>query len=105
VAPNELHNDEPHDMPSRRLSSIEATRAAKEYFTELTGKECERISGLSRTENGWSVVLEVVELERIPQTTDLMASYCVNLDLSGELLGYDRIRRYCRCQPDEAKAE
>jgi hypothetical protein len=105
VALNEPNHNERHDTTGRQLNSIEVTRAAKEYFAELTGKECERVAGLARNQDGWEVTLEVVELERIPETTDILGSYCVTLDLRGELMGYERVRRYCRCQPDESKTD
>ena len=42
-----------------------------------------------------------MELERIPPSTDVLASYEVALDGDGNLLGYERTRRYVRSQADE----
>jgi hypothetical protein len=78
------------------LPGREAVRAAVRFLNELTGKEAESVSGLTRTEDGWQVKLEVVELERIPRTTDLLGSYVVQIDGHGHLNGCDRIRRYSR---------
>jgi hypothetical protein len=66
---------------------------AKAQVTELTGHECEAVSSLTRTPDGWRVVVEVVELERIPRTTDILASYVVELDRDGELMSYQRTHR------------
>jgi hypothetical protein len=44
----------------------------------------------------WLVTVEVCELERVPNTTDVLASYIVQLDDNGGLLGYKRERRYLR---------
>jgi len=63
---------------------------------DLTGQPCESVSSLSRTHDGWRIALEVVELERIPRTTDILASYVVELDDEGELMGYERVHRYYR---------
>ena len=41
------------------------------------------------------------ELERVPNTTDVMATYVVQLDDGGGLLGYKRTRRYQRGQAEE----
>jgi hypothetical protein len=38
----------------------------------------------------------VHELQRIPTTTDVLATYQVTLDDDGELVGCRRIRRYTR---------
>ena len=43
-------------------------------------------------------MLEVVELERVPPTTDILATYRVDLDEYGELMGYERVNRYYRNQ-------
>lgn len=57
---------------------------------------------LERNDEGnWDVLVQVVELERIPNTTDVLGAYLVNLDEEGEVAGYRRIRRYVRSQADE----
>ena len=42
------------------------------------------------------VSVDVCELRRIPNTTDVMATYVIQLDEGGGLLGYKRTRRYTR---------
>lgn len=87
----------PHGAePSRRLSGSGAVRHAKAELLELTGQPAESVSSLNRTRDGWRVKLEVVELERIPHTTDILASYLVELDGDGELRSYERVNRYYR---------
>ena len=72
-----------------------AKRAASELL-ELTGKAAEGVTGLERTEDGWTVQVEVVEVRRIPDTTDVLALYEVQTDNHGSLQGYRRVRRYTR---------
>ena len=86
----------------RRLSGPKAVQAAKDNLEELTGQAVESVSGLVRTREGWAVSLEVVELERVPRSTDLMASYRVDVDNEGDLMGYERVARYYRNQPGGA---
>lgn len=73
-----------------------AMRAAAEQLAELLGRFPESVSSLKPTEDGWVAQVEVVELERIPDTTSVMASYRVALDEEGELISYERTRRYSR---------
>lgn len=89
---------EQNEAPVRRkrISGTAAVAAAKEQIYELTSHVCESVSSLSRNREGWRVVIEVVELERIPQSTDIMASYLVEIDDEGELMNYERIQRYYR---------
>jgi len=78
------------------MPGSKAVLRAKAHLAELTGNAAEGLSSLTRTRDGWRVVLETVELERIPHTTDIMASYAIDLDARGELMGYQRIARYYR---------
>ena len=94
----------PDPKPERRregtkLSQVErAVRAAREQLRQLHGADAESISSFERVEDGWRVTLEVVELRRIPETTDVMASYAVELDRHGDLVAYERVRRYQRSE-------
>lgn len=86
--------------PKRATASQVAARAAQELL-DLTGKGAEGVTGLERTEDGWSVQVEVVEVRRIPDTTDVLALYEVQVDEDGDLIGYRRLRRYARGVPGE----
>jgi hypothetical protein len=83
------------DRP-RRLSGTAAVEQAKVHLLELTGQQPESVSALSRSRDGWRITLEVVELERIPRTTDILGTYVVELDDEGELMSYVRTQRYYR---------
>ena len=80
--------------PAARAGQV-AAQAASELL-ELTGKAAEGVTGLERTEDGWTVQVEVVEMRRIPDTTDVLALYEVTTDKQGSLQGYRRLRRYAR---------
>ncbi|MEV7194773.1 gas vesicle protein [Streptomyces sp. NPDC093510] len=71
-------------------------RHAREQLAELTGMTPESVSSFERTEEGWLLEVEVLELSRVPDTMSLLASYEVQLDPQGELTGYRRLRRYER---------
>ena len=79
-----------------RLSARDLTLAAKATVKDLTGFTPESVSGLQWDGETWLVTVDVCELERIPNTTDVMATYVVQLDDRGGLLGYKRERRYLR---------
>ncbi|MEI5527265.1 gas vesicle protein [Streptomyces brasiliscabiei] len=83
-----------------RVSAPEAMRSALEQLTELLGRAPESVSALKPTDEGWEAQVEVLELERVPQTTSVMAGYRVVLDPAGKLLAYERGRRYTRAQVD-----
>ncbi|WP_374772601.1 gas vesicle protein [Streptomyces sp. NBC_01310] len=81
---------------SGKTGAAAAMRAAAQQLAELLGRLPDSVSSLKPTEDGWEAQVEVVELERIPDTTSVMASYRVALDEDGELISYERTRRYTR---------
>lgn len=81
-------------------SPMEVLRQARGQLAELTGMEAESVSSFEQTEEGWALEVEVLELERVPDTMSLMASYQVELDSQGQLTGYRRVRRYERGRSD-----
>ncbi|MEU2232542.1 gas vesicle protein [Streptomyces vietnamensis] len=95
----EAETDSPETVD--RVSPAEAMRNAIEQLTELLGRSPESVSALKPTENGWTAQVEVLEIERIPETTSVLASYEVALSADGQLLGYERGKRYTRAQVDQ----
>jgi hypothetical protein len=83
-----------------RPSPMEVLRQARGQLAELTGMTAESVSSFEQTEQGWALEVEVLELERVPDTMSLMASYQVELDAQGQLTGYRRVRRYERGRSD-----
>ncbi|MEU0644061.1 gas vesicle protein [Streptomyces umbrinus] len=84
------------DVPS----PMEVLRNARAQLSELTGMVAESVSSFERTEDGWTLQIEVLELLRVPDTMSLLASYEATCDLQGELTGYRRVRRYERGRSD-----
>ncbi|GAA3908496.1 hypothetical protein GCM10023084_70900 [Streptomyces lacrimifluminis] len=82
------------------VGAVGAMRNARAQLAELLGRTPESVSAISRDGTGWQVDVEVVELERIPDSTSVLAVYRVKLDADGLLLGYARSRRYTRGQVD-----
>ncbi|WSQ13190.1 gas vesicle protein [Streptomyces sp. NBC_01231] len=91
---------EPREARPRRPSTMDVLRDARAQLGELTGMPAENVSSFERTEDGWALEVEVLELSRVPDTMSLMASYQVELDPDGQLTGYRRVRRYERGRAD-----
>jgi hypothetical protein len=84
-----------------KVSTADVVRRAYRQIAELTGGPVEGVLGVKRTDDGWVVMFEVVELRRIPDSTDVLASYAVTVDKDGELQEYKRTKRYYRSQVEE----
>ena len=83
------------------MKAGELIKAASEQVAELTGHRVETVSSLSKNGDGWVVRVETLELERVPNTMDILATYEVTLSDDGELVGFKRGRRYHRSATDE----
>lgn len=90
----------PRAEPARRASGTRVAEEAARQLAELTTKDVEAVTALHRTDDGWQVEVEVLELRRVPTTTDVLATYEVTVSSSGELEGYRRVGRYVRGQTE-----
>lgn len=91
----------PRAEASKKLSGSQVAASATRQLLELAGREAESVTGLRKTEDGWQVHVEVVEVRRIPDTTDILALYEIDADSGGQMEGYRRVRRYVRGVPGE----
>ena len=98
---DETASSQTEDKRKPRSPVNDAIRIASEYVTQLTGRTPDAVSGVSRSDEGWTVTVEVVELNRIPSSTDLIASYEVLIDDDGELVDFRRGRRFMRSQASQ----
>ena len=94
----EKDTEKEHD--GKRIDVPTAMRNASAQLTELLRCEPGSVSAVKATDDGWSADVEVVEVERVPDTMSVMASYRVQLDPHGRLMSYERLRRYARGQID-----
>lgn len=84
-----------------RRSPARIIAAAKQQIEALTGRPVTGVIGFDRTDDGWEVRLEVLELKRVPDTMSILGLVSAELDDDGELVGYRRLKRYAVSQTDE----
>lgn len=78
--------------------------AARQEFGSLTGRTVESTSAAHKTGEDWVLQFEVVELERVPDSTSVLGSYRVVVDHAGAVQEYEQTRRYHRNQASEAES-
>jgi hypothetical protein len=83
------------------LRARDVARRAAEELLDLLGAAPESVTSIERQDGGWLVDLDVVEVERIPDTTSIIAAYEVRLDEQGDLLGYRRVGRHVRGRTED----
>lgn len=79
-------------------TTVELIRKVMSQVEELTGFDADSVSEFGRCEQGWTMTVNMLELKRIPASTDLLAEYEISLDGDGNVTGYHRARRYLRDQ-------
>jgi hypothetical protein len=84
-----------------KRSARDVVGDAIKQVNELIGKPIESVTGMEKNGSDWTVTLEVLELSRIPNTTDVLGSYEVTLDRNGDVTGIHRTRRYPRSESGE----
>lgn len=74
----------------------DAARRLVAEFQAVTGRQVDAVTGVRRgKEDGWSVLVDVVESERTPAAS-VLAAYRVDADERGGLRSYERVRRSAR---------
>jgi hypothetical protein len=79
--------------------------AVVEKATEGLGmlhRKISGVTGVTRTNDGWRVMVEIVERAAIPDTMDLLGLYEVVLNAEGDLVSYERTSVRRRCDVGEA---
>jgi len=67
------------------------TKIAKEKLSELTGFTSPNVIGIDRENDIWHVTVEITEKPSEAINLEILGIYEVRLDVSGNLLGYNRI--------------
>ena len=70
----------------------EAVDRAKEALQAMMNLELASVTGVSVSNGGWRVVIEMIERKAIPDTQDILGIYEVHLDDGGNVTGYERTR-------------
>ncbi|NJN16145.1 MAG: gas vesicle protein [Oscillochloris sp.] len=78
------------------MNGMEIVQRAKEQLQMLTGLHPDTVSKLKKEDDGWHVVIELLELKVVPDSKDILATYATILDAEGNIVSYERINRYRR---------
>lgn len=83
-------------MSTTNLADI--VEDTKRQMTAITGLPPDQISRFDRAEEGWTLNIDMVEHRSIPRTQDLLASFEVMLDDTGQVTRWRRTARFVRGQ-------
>ncbi|MEA1965198.1 MAG: gas vesicle protein GvpO [Candidatus Aerophobetes bacterium] len=72
------------------MKTSEVAEVAQKELAKLIKLEPSGIKGVSKDEEGWHVMVEMIEKKSIPDAMDLLALYEVILDDEGNVLKFKR---------------
>jgi hypothetical protein len=78
----------------------EAIQQAKLVLHELTGLDISSVVRAEKEDDGWLVLVEVVEKYSIPDSMDILALYETRLDAEGNIREFKRISMRKRIDTD-----
>jgi hypothetical protein len=74
---------------------------AMNELARISGLPADHVSSIVCEPDGWHVTVDLIELKRIPASTDVIAAYDALFAPDGSLVSYHRRRRYFRDQMTE----
>jgi hypothetical protein len=100
---SEGSNGRPRLGPEGGVRAV--VEVARREVEGVIGRSVDAVSAVQRQDQGWRIEMELVELERVPSSTSLLANYEVMVDANGHVLEYARRRRYYRNRADNPDDE
>lgn len=85
------------------LSIAALAERAKQELSSITGYRPAAVVGSFRDAEGWHLLVDLVEMARLPESTDLLGTYEVTVDEAGNLLKFERKSARLRGTPDQEK--
>lgn len=80
-------------------------RRAKEQLVEVTGFSPVAAVGGFKDEDGWHISVDVLEMARLPESTDIIGTYVVTLDPEGNMVKFEKKRARLRGESYEEEEE
>lgn len=78
------------------MTLLEVIARAREAVKLLTALPIDQVVQSDKVADGWRVQVDVIEVRARMGDNDLLATYEVTLDGTGELVGFKRTNRYNR---------
>lgn len=87
------------------LKMNELAEKASQQLAEVTGFTPVAVVGSYKDPEGWHVTVDVMEMARLPEATDLIGTYIVGLDENGDMVKFEKKRARLRGEPYEEEEE
>ena len=78
---------------------------AKQQLAQVTGFKPVAAVGAYKDEEGWHVSVDLLEMTRIPESTDLLGTYVITLDDEGNMVKFEKKGARLRGEPYQEEQE
>ena len=89
-------------MSPQALPSIVTRTAA--VLSDVTGLKPVEVTGIAPDDQGWRLQVELLELAKIPPSSDVIAEYEVMVDCEGGLRSFQKMRSRLRSETVSGEA-
>jgi len=87
------------------MKMAELADRAKEELAQVTGFKPVATVGSYKDEEGWHITVDMLEMARLPECTDVIGTYVAVLDENGDMVKFDKMRARLRGEAyEEAEA-
>ncbi len=87
------------------LKMTELAKRARQQLSDVTGFQPVAVVGSYKDAEGWHITVDMLEMARLPESTDILGTYAVSLDEEGNMLKFEKKRARLRGESYEEEEE
>ena len=87
------------------MEMIDIMERAKKQVAAVTGLKPVAVAAAFKDAQGWHISVDMLEMSRIPDSTDVLGTYEVLVDEEGNMVQFERKRTRIRGEPIGAQKE
>ncbi len=100
-AEDSSESDESDKSGDGEFDVMAVRETVEDVANDLVGHPLDGIIEITEDDDGWQVVVEMVERSAVPDTQDILGQYAIALSESGDVTGYRLRERYRRGDSQE----
>jgi len=83
------------------LKMTELAERARQQLAQVTGFKPVAVVGSFKDAEGWHVSVDMLEMTRLPESTDVLGTYLVLMDEEGDMVKFEKKRTRLRAESFE----
>ena len=83
------------------LKMTELAERARKQLAQVTGFKPVAVVGSYKDAEGWHVSVDMLEMTRLPESTDVLGTYLVLMDEEGDMVKFEKKRTRLRAESFE----